>query len=849
MKIFRKYLINLWIIIPGSLLSYCLLTRVNLFFLVPLWVKLILLGGLTANLTLLLLFLEKNYLLQIRESLWKRCLLIIAVIITAVVFILAPYQHVPFRTIHHLTIQAVDSPIELQGVYSPNHNIIDRTEFNLQGEVAPYLESGYLLQPGAKIEYQRDFTGGLTLSFTSGEETAAVEWDGQQKTISLSKATARTEKTEDNWKFSFETNTNRVNISLPGNTWGKPSLFWTILGVLLPLSDFTSLSLIILVSFWVIGNLITREEQPPVSKEVIAAWLGMLLVIIFIRQGIAVNIPNMNNWLALVLFIPPAIYLVIVQCRLLAKKKMIDSLRLEKCQAIITWLRKKVESLNQTKALFWIAVVLLGLMGASSLFHITQPGMGISGDSVHYLEGAKNLSSGLGYVRRIEVGDPDPITGFPPGFPLLLIPGIKLGVAPESAARFLNLGLYSAYVIIVGWIAFYFTKRVLPATLISAFSVTLIPMESIFAWVMSEPLFITLMLPIFMLCYFYVKHPRAWILILLGILSGFLLLVRLAGFSVIAAVALVILIHQHGKALKKWGNAIIYGLLSFLPTGLFLYRNSQVSDTLSESRGLNLAPFKGEYWKTLLTETAGWLKLSHFFNKETVSIIVFLVFTALVFGIFFFFRSKNNAENTDAIPFLDLLVIFILLYILMIILNVVIFTPDQTVSGLSRYTIPLYPAGIILSTFLFSRVLWQKRCYLPRILIFILLIVLLRLYVFDFYAFNQKQPVHFRAYTDVKTECEENLGIFETITDGNDIYSNNCDFIFYASGQACRHLPLDPEAYQENSPLIQEIKNGGIVAVMNAYGSNPPIKNLLEQMEFIDFECMISFYRWQPTHE
>jgi len=849
MKIFRKYLNVLLIIFLGILLSYCLLTRINLFFLVPLWVKLLLLGGSAANLTMLLLILQKRYLTQCRTNSWMRQLPLIALIGTALIFMFIPYQHVPFRTTHHLTVKAIDSTVELHGIYSPDHNIINRTEINLKGEVEPYLETGYVLQPGSKIEYQRDFTGGLTLSFLSGEGTVAIEWDGQQKTISLSENEVRRGRAADDWKVSYETDTNLVYISLPGNTWGKPSLFWTMLGALLPISDFISLCLIILMLLWVVGNHITRQEHLQVSKGFISAWLGMILVIISIRLGIAAYIPNTNSWLGLVLFIPPAIYLGIIQCEFLSKKNIINPSYLEKCRTIIAWLRKKAESLNQTKALFWIAGVLLALMGAVSLLHITQPGMGISGDSVHYLEGATNLASGLGYVRRIEVGEPDPITGFPPGFPLLLVPIIKLGVDPQSAARFLNLGLYIAYILTMGWITFYFTKRVLPAILIAAFSVMFIPMESIFAWVMSEPLFITLMLPLFVLCYIYIKHPKTWILILLGILSGFLLLIRLAGLSVIAAIALVILIHQHRKALKKWGNVFIYGLLSILPTVIFLYRNSQVSDTLSESRGLNFATFKGEYWKTILTELASWLKLQHLFEEEAGLFSIFLVFTVFILGAYCFIRFKNNIANTNAIPFLDILVIFIILYILMIILNVVIFTPDQTVSGLSRYTIPLYPAGLILTAFLFSKVFWRKSGYLPKILIFVFLVVLLRLYNYDYVAFNQKQPMRFRAYTDVKVECEDNLDIFETITDGNEIYSNNCDFIFFASGQSCHHLPLEPEAYQENSPLVNEIKSGGIVAIMNDYGSDPPIKDLLEQMAFIDFECMISFYQWHSTTE
>ncbi len=68
--------------------------------------------------------------------------------------------------------------------------------------------------------------------------------------------------------------------------------------------------------------------------------------------------------------------------------------------------------------------------------------------------------------------------------------------------------------------------------------------------------------------------------------------------------------------------------------------------------------------------------------------------------------------------------------------------------------------------------------------------------------------------------------MFESLPDGAEIYSNNCDFVYYASGISCNHLPLGYESYQEGSELFQTIEEGNIVAIMNEYGSTPSNVNV-----------------------
>ena len=75
---------------------------------------------------------------------------------------------------------------------------------------------------------------------------------------------------------------------------------------------------------------------------------------------------------------------------------------------------------NSSKRLFYIALILLSLLGMFLLWRSTPYGLGLVNDSAYYIEGADNLLAGKGYVRTSGGGEVKPITHFPPFFSLLL---------------------------------------------------------------------------------------------------------------------------------------------------------------------------------------------------------------------------------------------------------------------------------------------------------------------------------------------------------------------------------------------------------------------------------------------
>lgn len=842
----------LWIacLVLGFLWSYALLTRIDLFFLVPLWFKTILWGSTGLIFSLLSIKFVKIYQNWNIKKIVKILIPVLAVLLTSILFILLPYQRKAFRTTHTLVIETPFSNVEMTGIFSPDHNYINPTNFSIEGviEVNEEQETGFVLLPDTKLTYQDSFSGGLFLVFSAVPDQLTITWDNFSTTLENVESMPRLAVENESWRLSYDELTSQYELSLPGNTWGNPDMFWSILGGLLPISNFVGLSATLILATLIITILVSKDQKSITSKKTVNSWLGFIIAILIIRFGFEGQIPDITTWLGALIFIPPALYLIYVQVSSLQKESLLVIPLFDKIRPLIVKTHSIILTINKNARYGWIIIVLIALLGTGALYILTQDGMGVSGDSVHYMEGAKNLATGLGYVRRILVGSPEPITGFPPGFPLTILPGILLGASPETSARIVNLISYFLFILLSGGFVLHFTQRSFPAIYISALSTTFIAMESVFAWVMSEPIFIVLMLVLLALTQKYLKTKKPWVIITLGLISSYFLLVRLAGLSLIGAIALIILFTTKEKPLKTFGKTFLYGFISIIPTLAFFYRNSKVGESISESRGLNFAVFQREYWQILFGNIASWFKLETIFLQENTTFFVLGIITLSIIAFYIYRRlsKKDDLKDQSNFHFLDLLCVFIALYFVMIILNVVIFTPGQTVSGLSRYTLPLYPVFMIFAAIVLSRFVWTKKIYPINLSIIILAAVLLHLSIIDYLDFNRNIPTRFRAYTDIITQCEENLDVFDKLPENAEIYSNNCDFVFYASGISCNHLPLGYESYYLGSELFNTIKDGNIVAVMDTYGSTPVNLNvLLENLESIDHQCMITFYQWK----
>ena len=223
-----------------------------------------------------------------------------------------------------------------------------------------------------------------------------------------------------------------------------------------------------------------------------------------------------------------------------------------------------------------IIISFFSFLGGYYVFRTTHWGPWAFSDSSAYLSAAKNLSSGRGLIIIHSTGKETQVTEFPPLLPILLsfISG-KDGDYVQ-AARWLNIVFFSGSILLTGVIILLSTHNLLLSSLGSLIMAVSPLMLQIFSGLMSEPLFIFLLLLLVLITFFYHKSGKASLFYILTGLSALLPIIRYAGIVFIISIGFLLFIVKKEGFLIKIKRTILYWAVSFLPIAtwfVYLFRN------------------------------------------------------------------------------------------------------------------------------------------------------------------------------------------------------------------------------------------------------------------------------------
>jgi len=831
-------------IVAGFLLAYSLTTRIGLLFIIPLWLKFVVLLGLSINLGVLWLYLSSKYVETLKQNRLWLWILATGAALSVLIFVLTPYQRVPFRTTHSLEIEALESKVVLKAIYSPDDNLMRRDEFSISDGVTPVDEAGFQLAPASSIQYKQAHTGKLTLLFTQNSGPALISWDGQQETFNPQVEGERNFHS-DGWHIASEPE-NMIKVTLPGNRWGKPDRMWTILGGLLPISDFFTLTTLAACLGWVVIGIQRQTLKLSIHRKLIRVWVDGLLCLGFATLMIRVGFPDFEPAWFLVFFIPAMVYLLYQQIKTLADLANIEIKPLSKFQHFLQKSAKLLNRINQNKWVFIVLLLIIATLGSVIQLQLTSPGMGISGDSVHYMVGGKNLALGKGYVLDITEGEPEPITGFEPVYSALLAAGTLVGVEVVQFARLLNTVLFFMTMIMMGWIIFKTTGRVIPTVFGIGFFLLSPLILNIFAWAMSEPVFIVFLLGTLLVWLWHLSNPTIWRALFTGVIASFMINTRFAGIVFLGALAIISLLLEKIKFHVRMRNAFVMGLAGVTPYAIFFIRNLFVTRTSPESETASLGIFPQEYWETIGAEVSSWFKWQNYFNyphQRFNALFISLGVLVLLVILWFVFRKKL-IKNAQIDPVITFCVAAIPLYLAAIILNTVFLTANPTASGLIRYLIPILLLVIILLSKLFSTY-WRQPLLFQKLFILFILLISLFTYITDASKIIRDQPVLYRNYTDRKAQCGDEVTFIIDQNPEKTFYTNNCEYFYFMTGLQCRNLTHDQNAYANGGEIYRTVKDGTIIVVSDGFGTSiPPAEAFLEELDYVDSACYLNFYRW-----
>jgi hypothetical protein len=827
--------------------SYSFSTRIGLFFLVPMWLKIIILGGLTANFWLLGYLLIKN----VNQDAIKKKTIIggvaISILLCIIIFIFLPYQRVPFRTTHHLEITALSSEVKIRAILSPDDNLVERDAFIVDGKVEDYFHTGFRVPPGSTINYHGAHTGKLSIILTADSGTVLINWDGIEQSVNPADYQGVDHIRLNQFQIFEKPDTKDIEIRLPGNTWGEPDLFWAFLGLLLPISDFISLTSLLFVLILLVALNLQSYKPNVMQSAFLKPWVDTLLCIALMMLLINIGFPDFVPFWLLFFFLPSVFYLAYSQLRFFNSSGILNSNGFTKIAQLNEKVKLFITALNHDQRLLWLALIIVGLIGSLVQLQMTAPGMIISGDSVHYLEGARNLALGKGYVINITYGDPVVITGFDPGYSLSLVSGILLGHDVQHVARILNGFLFFLTLILTGWIIYLITDKVLPTLITNLFLLMSPIIISIYSFVMSEPLFIVLLLSTFLSWFYYLKTSSIWKLVISGVFGSLMIVTRFAGIVFLPVLLLGTTIFGDKKIKQRLLDALILGCIILIGPAIYFIRNKLVIETTTVSRGMRLVPFTQEDWDVIGGEFSSWFKWQAYFNydyQKFNAVFISLGVILVLFIVWFILRKMLKVKDkSDSI--LIMVFLSILIYFSSIILNSMTADPPPTPGGIVRYMIPLFILLIILVAKLLS-FYWKKPYLSSKTLIIFIVLVGLHLYHVDFIDLINQPPLAYRHYTFRKNICHDEVLDVLATTSTATYYTNNCEYFYFMTNQQCYPLTFDQTAYEPGGDVYQAMEQGSVIAISEGFGSNPPgIQKFLNQLNNFDSACYLTFYRWQ----
>jgi hypothetical protein len=259
------------------------------------------------------------------------------------------------------------------------------------------------------------------------------------------------------------------------------------------------------------------------------------------------------------------------------------------------------------------ALVGVAALAALAAAAATRSGVGLSTDSVAYVDGARHLARGDGFVAGY-AGDVGPITHWPPLYPALLAGAALLGVDPLAGARLLAAPLFAANVFVAGWMVWRRARGAALPALATAFLVLAsADLLEVHGWAWSEPLFV-------LLCALGLHHLAAYLegprpgggsrprarLLAAGALVGAAAVTRYLGVTAIAAGGAALLWCAPGPRRRRVADAALFGALGAAPLALWMLRNRLAGGSATD-RALAVNPIGAEQLLTAGRTVSAWL--------------------------------------------------------------------------------------------------------------------------------------------------------------------------------------------------------------------------------------------------
>ena len=336
--------------------------------------------------------------------------------------------------------------------------------------------------------------------------------------------------------------------------------------------------------------------------------------------------------------------------------------------------------------------VFIGLIGSFWLWFATfRHGIGISPDSVGYMAVAENLLKGKGFISY----NGELFIVQPPMYPIAIAAfSFFSGLSPVKSTLLLNLLLLPLTTYVSGKLAFLITKSFLVSLLVCFSIVFGVPINRVFTYAWSEPLFIFLLTFALLYMVKFIDSDKKKYLVICSISVGFLTITRYVGIFIIIAFLMLLLLAIGKKVIKRRNEIDLFLFISSSPICFWAVRNYNLSGSFFGRSNRSLYGI-GEHAFGFSEAITSWfiLPVNYFQNK----ILIFLIAIALLSSILSI-TALNHGKN------LKTLALIILVYVYSLFLFITCVNTQTDLIG-NRLLSPIFiPLAIVLLDLFYHRI-------------------------------------------------------------------------------------------------------------------------------------------------
>ena len=429
---------------------------------------------------------------------------------------------------------------------------------------------------------------------------------------------------------------------------------------------------------------------------------------------------------------------------------------------------------------FFISALLICLLGGVIINQTTTWGPWAFSDSSVYVSAAKNFTLGNGFVIQNSNGSFTQMTEFPPFYSIFLSLFLGSDGDASNILRWVNIFLFMTFIAILGCLLYYFTKNNVLSALGMLLCVSAPVILEIFSGVMSETLFLPLLLGILFLASIYIRKGEAHIFVLLTAFSALLPITRYAGALFIGVTAILIFMFSSEKMSVRLMRIFAYITVSLLPLGLWFFKlYSQFSKVGGKNFNISFDIFHSLISSILveLDVIKNWLPYYGIYDSPLINRLLIIgalvLFTALII---LFIKILNKKDNKRILNLFIISISYLSAYSLFIAFTHSITIPQIDI--IDRMMVPLFPffIGIIISGL---AILSNNKHRLLSIMVIAILLVALRFNFLTSQVFIDEMRLNGRGFSAREYQESGIIDQLEKLPENQRLISNSSAFVLY----------------------------------------------------------------------